>query len=657
MEHQHSPDEQEARKHFFINYAPADIHWAEWLAWHLEKNGYSVILPKWDFLPGSNSILELHKAVTQTERTIAVLSPHYVNILLTLPDWTVTYKRDITGEQRLLLPVRVQPCEAEGLLSPIIPIDLAGEDEQAALNMLLDGIKGERAKPSHPPKFPGVKPRVIGFQLESNPLFVGRENVLKLVYTTLHTGSIVAVTHALTSSGESVGKTEVTREYVYRYQYDYSVILWVQDNPFDNSSTPLTRSLRSIIDALELPEKDGADHALLIAALQRWLATNRDWLLILDGVKDPQTVVELLPPQRQGHVLLTTRERAMAAIAQLVELDDLTAEDKALAQRLSQLVDAALHSPSGEQIHLGPGETTIGSASDNTIVRNDPSVSPHHAVITLKDGNYYITDLKGSSGTFVNGQRLPPEIPHPLQQKDSIQIGKILLAYASDATQLTFTSVATTPSQSPAPMSPLPRLDDPQEILRRAREQTAPDTWQVFRSEKVSFSDFRDLVMGLDVAGMRAFILHLFLMISGGSLIIVLAEDSGITGWFIFLIVLVCISIAIAFFAVLMVKAIQQAPAISRGVPYADALLVLTPEGFVEYIDAQKQVDAVCFADLVGMQMQVDEDEMAWLDLVYRDGRNGQWSQRAHFGPPVDIAQYIIDAFMHYTKRHTRLHP
>ncbi len=347
----------------------------------------------------------------------------------------------------------------------------------------------------------------------------------------------------------------------------------------------------------------------------------------------------------------------MAAIAQLVELDDLTAEDKALAQRLSQLVDAALHSPSGEQIHLGPGETTIGSASDNTIVRNDPSVSPHHAVITLKDGNYYITDLKGSSGTFVNGQRLPPEIPHPLQQKDSIQIGKILLAYASDATQLTFTSVATTPSQSPAPMSPLPRLDDPQEILRRAREQTAPDTWQVFRSEKVSFSDFRDLVMGLDVAGMRAFILHLFLMISGGSLIIVLAEDSGITGWFIFLIVLVCISIAIAFFAVLMVKAIQQAPAISRGVPYADALLVLTPEGFVEYIDAQKQVDAVCFADLVGMQMQVDEDEMAWLDLVYRDGRNGQWSQRAHFGPPVDIAQYIIDAFMHYTKRHTRLHP
>jgi hypothetical protein len=558
---------------------------------------------------------------------------------------------------RLLLPVRVQPCEAEGLLSPIISIDLAGQDEQAALHMLLEGIKGERAKPSHPPKFPGVKPRVIGFQLESNPLFVGRENVLKLVYNALHMGSIVAVTHALTSSGGSVGKTQVAREYVYRYQYDYSVILWIQDNPFDTSSASLTRNLRNIIDALELPEKDVADHTLLLAALQRWFAKNRDWLLVLDGVKDLQTVVELLPPQRQGHVLLTTRERAMAAIAQLIELDDLTAEDKALSQRLSQLIDAALHSPSGEQIHLGPGETTIGSASDNTIVRSDPSVSPHHAVITLKDGNYSITDLKSTSGTFVNGQRLPPEVPHPLEQKDSIQIGKVLLAYASDATQLTFTSVDITPRQSPAPMSPLPCLDDPQEVLRRAREQAAPDTWQVFRSEKVSFSDFRDLVMGLDIAGMRAFTLHLFLMISAGSLMIVLAEDSGITASRIFLLVLVLDSIAIAFCAVLMAKSIQQAPAISRGIPYADALLVLTLEGFVEYIDSQQQVDAVSFADLVGMQIQRDEDETVWLDLAYRDGRNGRWSQRAHFGPPADVARYISEAFMQYTKHHAQKRP
>src|SRR5579875_2940330 len=165
-------EQQFNKKDFFINCAPQDTAWARWVAWQLEEEHYQVILPDWDFLPGSNTILELHKAVMDTERTIAIFTPHYVNILHTLSDWTVTYKRDMAGEQKLLLPIRVLPCEAEGNLSTVRPIDIYGHDENTARQLLLDGIKKERAKSLKPPRFPGIQPQTFGITIDSNPLFV-----------------------------------------------------------------------------------------------------------------------------------------------------------------------------------------------------------------------------------------------------------------------------------------------------------------------------------------------------------------------------------------------------------------------------------------------------------------------------------------------------
>ncbi len=448
MEAEHLQDGQRTRKDFFINYAPADSNWAEWIAWYLEQQHYSVTLAKWDFLPGSNSILELNKAVTDTERTIAILSPHYINVLRTLPDWTVAFKRGASGEQKSLIPVKVKPCEVEGLFSTIELINLIGKDEATALDHLLQRIKGIRAKPSVAPKFPGSKPQTVGIQLKNNPIFAGRERALASVHIALHTGAVVSLTHTLTASKESVGKTEVAKEYLYRYQSDYRSVLWVQDNPLDPSLVPFFQSIKSIAHELDLPAKNASDNIEILFALRDWLNNHDDWFLILDGVKDLQTIENLLPTQRKGHVLLTTRERATASIAQLIELGDLTEEEEVFSERLAQLIDVALHSPNGEQFHLGPGDTTIGRAADNMIVLNDPSVAPYHAIITLKDDIYHLVDLKSLYGTFVNGQRLTPEIPSPLYRKDSIQIGRVLFAYAPDATQLTFPTPVVDRSQS-----------------------------------------------------------------------------------------------------------------------------------------------------------------------------------------------------------------
>ncbi|QBD76777.1 TIR domain-containing protein [Ktedonosporobacter rubrisoli] len=643
--------EHQGKKHFFISHAPADVRWAEWIGWHLEQYGYRVILPEWDFRPGSNSVLELHKAVIETERTLALLSPHYVNILCTLPDWTVTFQRDSSGEQHLLLPIRIQPCETEGIFLTLSPIELAGKNEQEALQILLKEVAQTRAKPDQPPRFPGLKPFVVGTDLERNPTFVGREHALKQIYTSLHKGYTVAITNSLSKSNGSVGKTEVAKEYAYRYQSNYRVLLWLQDNPLDVSHTPLLQSIESIVAVLAAAQPEMPKQATPLMTLRSWLTEQEDWLLILDGVKDVQIVEQLLPSLSKGHTLITTRNRVLASLAQLLEIDELASEDKALSQKLADLIDAALHSPNGEHIHLGLGEITIGSAPDNTIVRTDPSVSAYHAMITLKDGAYFLTDRKSTSGTFMNGQRLQPGVPYRLTKKDSIHIGKVVFAYASDAVELTpLATEAALADGAVASGLSLPRLPSAQKILRHIREKKAPDTWLIYQSERMSLSAFRSLITHIDIAGAQAFIVFLFLFISGNALIFVLAPGDGNASLLLFPLVLD--SLAIGFFAVRMVKIIHQTPEIPPQRPYPDALLVLTSDGFIEYLDNDQPIYELSFADLVGMQMHTEEDLTTWLELFYRDQRRGQWSQRTHFGAPIPLTQEIIKAFTSYLQRH-----
>ena len=52
------------------------------------------------------------------------------------------------------------------------------------------------------------------------------------------------------------------------------------------------------------------------------------------------------------------------------------------------------------------------------------AVSRHHAAIEQgMDGVCQITDLSSSAGTFINGKRLTPNVPHPLLRGDRISFG------------------------------------------------------------------------------------------------------------------------------------------------------------------------------------------------------------------------------------------
>lgn len=75
---------------------------------------------------------------------------------------------------------------------------------------------------------------------------------------------------------------------------------------------------------------------------------------------------------------------------------------------------------------LGDGRVTIGRLETNEIPIPDPGLSRHHAEITPENGQYVLTDLGSTNGTFVNGKRIAEKT---LKDGDKIGIGKVSLVF------------------------------------------------------------------------------------------------------------------------------------------------------------------------------------------------------------------------------------
>lgn len=113
-------------------------------------------------------------------------------------------------------------------------------------------------------------------------------------------------------------------------------------------------------------------------------------------------------------------------------------------------MEAALNSPYGRTM-LGPGSTTIGRATDNQIVVNDPQASSHHAQVYPDGQGYLLVDVGSTNGTFINEQRLIPNSPRMLNAGDMVRIGNTNFSYeVIGAPQISPTVVANPSYAGPA---------------------------------------------------------------------------------------------------------------------------------------------------------------------------------------------------------------
>lgn len=138
-------------KDFFISYTSADQAWAEWMAVSLSNAGHTLVIQAWDFLPGSNFVLQMQRATVECNRTIAVLSPDWLASVFTQPEWAAAFSLDPAGTNRKLIPVRVRLCEPPGLLRSIVYCDLIGLNEERARDVLLKGVREPGPRPSSAP--------------------------------------------------------------------------------------------------------------------------------------------------------------------------------------------------------------------------------------------------------------------------------------------------------------------------------------------------------------------------------------------------------------------------------------------------------------------------------------------------------------------------
>jgi len=154
-----------------------------------------------------------------------------------------------------------------------------------------------------------------------NPFFTGREKIL----TDLR-ASLTQHKRAALSGLGGLGKTQTAIEYAYRHRAKYKAVFFVKSETRET----LIADFVNIAAALNFPSAQAQEQQVAVAEVKRWLETSSNWLLILDNADDPVLAKEFLPSEFSGHVLLTTRARALGPIADPLAMQEMPPDEGAL---------------------------------------------------------------------------------------------------------------------------------------------------------------------------------------------------------------------------------------------------------------------------------------------------------------------------------------
>lgn len=179
--------------------------------------------------------------------------------------------------------------------------------------------------------FPGP---IFKVPYERNPYYIDSRNSVESLYHLLHTDNRGIWCQSISGLG-GIGKTQLVLEYSYRYQDEYSAVLWVNATTQAQLRNDLA-SLGNILHAPEAKKREPRQH-FLINEVILWLQTFSSWLLIIDNVEedldthDPNDIqiAQFLALPNIGHILLTTRSQSIARQSQNILLETMEPEEGA----------------------------------------------------------------------------------------------------------------------------------------------------------------------------------------------------------------------------------------------------------------------------------------------------------------------------------------
>jgi tetratricopeptide (TPR) repeat protein len=156
---------------------------------------------------------------------------------------------------------------------------------------------------------------------DRNLFFTGREEVLAKIQDALARQGRAAL-----SGLGGLGKTETALEYAYLHLDEYDYTFWANAD----SREAIASDYAIIAGLLRLSLAEAQNQTFTVNAVKHWLSSHQHWLLILDNADDLGMAGKFIPSGQNGHVLLTTRARAVGPIAQRIDIEKMGPEEGAL---------------------------------------------------------------------------------------------------------------------------------------------------------------------------------------------------------------------------------------------------------------------------------------------------------------------------------------
>ncbi|WP_341846381.1 FxSxx-COOH system tetratricopeptide repeat protein [Streptomyces regalis] len=411
---------------FFISYAGADRLWAEWVGWHLERDGHLVELDIWDWRTGDDFVKRMDEGLEKADAVVALLSKSYFED----GRWTEEERSAVVARRDRVLPLAVEPLtnnDVDPMFAAKVRTNLHGLDEAAAIEALRAAVSGE-GRPTERPAFPGScpeapdgsagpaapsvpegpRPALPGGTDEPevwnvrrrNHDFSGREAQMVELRDGLLSGR-QSVVYALHGMG-GIGKTQIALEYAHRFASQYDLVWWIDAEQSDQIPIHYTELADRVGVALA---EAGAEHNARM--LLQHLRTRPRWLIILDNAEDPDQIEPWLP-EGPGHVLITSRNPNWRRLARPTALDVFSRADSLayLRSRVSGISDEQADTLAREV-----GDLPLALAQAAGVIENGTTVDLYRRLLNdstsriLREGGVpdYPVPLAAAVGIAVEG--------------------------------------------------------------------------------------------------------------------------------------------------------------------------------------------------------------------------------------------------------------
>ena len=116
----------------------------EWLVARLEDLGLRICIDYRDFRPGAPSVTEIERAITQSKKTLVILTPQYINSKWAEFENALVQSLDPNAEQRRLIPVFLEKCELPPRIQYLTYLDFTKSGESdLLLNRLVRAVESD----------------------------------------------------------------------------------------------------------------------------------------------------------------------------------------------------------------------------------------------------------------------------------------------------------------------------------------------------------------------------------------------------------------------------------------------------------------------------------------------------------------------------------